>query len=101
MRQMKAKAEIALGLTGREMDTIRLVGRGLRNREIASQLSISEGTVKMHLHNVYVKLRIKSRTHLALFAQHYDRSLVGCVLASGFDCYASFGNILWYLYQAA
>lgn len=56
-------------LTPRELEIVRMVGRGLRNREISAQLSISEGTVKIHLHNVYEKLGVGGRLELLLYAQ--------------------------------
>jgi DNA-binding NarL/FixJ family response regulator len=52
-------------LTQRELDVIRLVARGLRNKEVARELSISEGTVKMYLHTIYEKLNLASRVELA------------------------------------
>lgn len=59
-------------LTPREQDVARLVARGLRNKEIARDLGITEGTVKMHLHNLYEKLSIGSRTELALLARDLE-----------------------------
>jgi two-component system NarL family response regulator/two-component system nitrate/nitrite response regulator NarL len=56
-------------LTPREREIVRLVAEGLRNREIAGRLSISEGTVKIHLHNVYDKLGVDGRLELVLAAQ--------------------------------
>ena len=56
----------ALHLTRRERDVARLVAAGQRNRAIAGTLGISEGTVKMHLHNVFAKLGLESRTQLAM-----------------------------------
>ena len=53
-------------LTKRERDVAELVAAGKRNRTIADALGISEGTVKMHLHNVYAKLGLESRTQLAM-----------------------------------
>ena len=53
-------------LTPRERDVARLVAAGHRNRAIGDALGISDGTVKMHLHNVYNKLGVESRTQLAL-----------------------------------
>ncbi len=53
-------------LTRRERDVARLVAAGQRNRVIAGELGISEGTVKMHLHNVYAKMGLESRTQLAM-----------------------------------
>lgn len=56
-------------LTRRERDVATLVTAGQRNRTIAAALGISEGTVKMHLHNVYAKLGLESRTQLAMDAR--------------------------------
>ncbi len=53
-------------LTDREAEVARFVAQGLRNKEIAYRASISEGTVKMHLHNIYEKLGVGSRTELVL-----------------------------------
>ncbi len=53
-------------LTRRERDVANLVAAGQRNRVIADALGISEGTVKMHLHNIYAKLGLESRTQLAM-----------------------------------
>jgi DNA-binding NarL/FixJ family response regulator len=46
-----------------------MVAQGLRNKVIAERLSISEGTVKVHLHNVYEKLGVDGRLELVLSAQ--------------------------------
>lgn len=54
------------GLAPRERDVALRVARGMRNREIANALNMSEGTVKTYLHEVYEKLGIHSRTELAL-----------------------------------
>lgn len=56
-------------LTPRETDVVRCVAQGRRNKEIARELGISEGTVKMHLHNLYEKLDVSSRTELAILAR--------------------------------
>ena len=48
-------------LTGREWEIAQSVGQGLRNKEIAHRLSISEKTVKSHLNNIFRKLRVDNR----------------------------------------
>ena len=55
-------------LAPRERQIAAQVGRGLRNKEIADALAMSEGTVKVYLHTIYQKLGIKNRTELALIA---------------------------------
>ncbi|MEK6718394.1 MAG: response regulator transcription factor [candidate division NC10 bacterium] len=66
--------QVAGVLTPRELEIVRMVASGLRNKEIADSLSISEGTVKIHLHHIYEKLNLASRLELALYAQ--ERGLV-------------------------
>ncbi len=66
--------QVAGVLTPRELEIVRMVATGLRNKEIAESLSISEGTVKIHLHHIYEKLHLASRLELALYAQ--ERGLV-------------------------
>src|SRR5262245_4887394 len=58
--------QVSNGLTTREADIANLVSRGLNNKQIARELHLCEGTVKMHLHHIYEKLRLHSRTELAL-----------------------------------
>ena len=80
---MRMRVKIAqhngTALTEREMDIVRLVARGLRNKVIARQLLITEGTVKIHLHNIYQKLSLNGRFALSLYAR--DRNLVNNILA--------------------
>ena len=47
---------------------MRLVTSGLSNKQVARELARSEGTVKIHLHNVYRKLNLGSRTALTAYA---------------------------------
>jgi VCBS repeat-containing protein len=56
-------------LTRREREIMRLVAEGLPNKEIARQLNVSRGTVKVHLYNIFHKLEISNRTVLATIAQ--------------------------------
>jgi two-component system nitrate/nitrite response regulator NarL len=64
-----AAREASLTLTPREIEIVRMVARGLRNKAIAERLSISEGTVKVHLHNIYEKFGVDGRLELVLCAQ--------------------------------
>jgi DNA-binding NarL/FixJ family response regulator len=56
-------------LTPREIEIVKMVAQGLRNKVIAERLAISEGTVKVHLHNIYEKLSVDGRLELVLSAQ--------------------------------
>jgi DNA-binding NarL/FixJ family response regulator len=56
-------------LTARELELVRLVVTGLRNKDVATKLGIREGTVKTHLHRIYRKLKIESRFELLRYAQ--------------------------------
>jgi two-component system, NarL family, nitrate/nitrite response regulator NarL len=56
-------------LTKRETAVVRLVSLGLANKSVARELGIEEGTVKIHLHNTFRKLGIRSRMALMLPAQ--------------------------------
>jgi two-component system NarL family response regulator len=55
-------------LTGRELDVLRLVVKGLPNREIASELFISQNTVKNHVRSILEKLRVRSKADAAAVA---------------------------------
>jgi DNA-binding NarL/FixJ family response regulator len=61
-------------LTAREIEIVRMVAQGLRNKVIAERLTISEGTVKVHLHNIYEKLGVDGRLELVLRAQQMGLS---------------------------
>lgn len=74
LRREAGAREIALLLTPREIDILRLVAEGLSNARIAEKICISEGTVKVHLHNIYEKLKLNSRIALLRFAQ--DKGLI-------------------------
>ena len=58
-------------LTPRELEIVRLASEGLRNKEIGERLSITEGTVKIHLHNIYEKLGVTGRPQLILYATRH------------------------------
>ncbi|MHB2023409.1 MAG: response regulator [Mycobacteriales bacterium] len=55
-------------LTEREMEVLRLVAKGLNNRDIAKQLFISENTVKNHIRNILEKLQLHSRMEAVVYA---------------------------------
>ena len=61
-------------LTPREIEIVRMVVQGLRNKVIAERLTISEGTVNVHLHNIYEKLGVDGRLELVLRAQQMGLS---------------------------
>jgi DNA-binding NarL/FixJ family response regulator len=69
LSRREAKREIESLLSPRETDVVRMVAKGLRNKEIADKLSITEGTVKSYLHSIYEKLGVKGRVELTLLAQ--------------------------------
>ncbi len=59
-------------LTDRELEVLKQIGRGLGNRDIATQLFLSEKTVKTHVANILQKLQVTSRTQAALYAIHHN-----------------------------
>src|SRR5437867_2928375 len=69
LRREAASREIAKVVTARELEIVRMVASGLRNKDIAERLFISEGTIKMHLHNIYGKLGVDGRLQLARYAK--------------------------------
>jgi DNA-binding NarL/FixJ family response regulator len=68
------QAQMVEGLTQRELDVLRAVGRGATNAEVARALSISEATVKTHLGHIMVKLGLRDRAAAIILA--HDRGLV-------------------------
>jgi len=58
-------------LAPRERQLVRFVRQGLRNRQIAESLGVTEGTVKVYLHNIFEKLGVRSRTELAVRADEF------------------------------
>jgi DNA-binding NarL/FixJ family response regulator len=55
-------------LTDREVEVLRLVAKGMSNKEIATDLIIAENTVKNHVRNILDKLQLRSRMEAALYA---------------------------------
>ncbi|AMW30812.1 MULTISPECIES: response regulator [Arthrospira] len=58
-------------LTPRELEVLRLIGKGYSNREIAQELFISERTVKNHVSSILSRLNLRDRTQVALLANKY------------------------------
>jgi two-component system, NarL family, nitrate/nitrite response regulator NarL len=58
-------------LSPREIELVKLVRQGMRNRDIAEQLGITEGTVKVYLHSVFEKTGVANRTELAIRASEW------------------------------
>ena len=65
LKNVKKNRELLLTLTGRELDIVRLITKGLNNKEIAEELGIAEKTVKVHRSSIYRKLQV--RTPLEVF----------------------------------
>lgn len=71
LQREQAVAAASAVLTARELEVTRMVASGLRNKEIASRLEITEGTVKFHLHGIYEKLQIDGRYALMSYARDH------------------------------
>lgn len=68
------QAESIAQLSPRERQVIKQIGQGLKNSQIAKQLSISETTVRHHLTSIYNKLGVSDRLELLVYANHYGLS---------------------------
>ena len=65
----EARPEALAELTAREVEVLRLIARGVRNRQIAEQLVITEKTVANHVSNIYNKLQVADRVEAMLRAR--------------------------------
>jgi len=74
LKREASTREIARLLTPREIEMVRMVSKGLRNKAIADALHIGEGTVKTHLHHIFEKLNIQSRAELIRYC--HDKGIV-------------------------
>lgn len=66
---------VLAALTERELEISGLIRAGLRNREIAARCGLTEGTVKVHLHSIFQKLGIKSRSELIIIMLSIDTEM--------------------------
>jgi DNA-binding NarL/FixJ family response regulator len=64
-------------LTRREAEILQLVAAGMSNKEIANELSITEGTVKNHVHNALEKLHLTNRVQAAAYAVRQGYAVPG------------------------
>jgi DNA-binding CsgD family transcriptional regulator len=62
---------MAQSLTPREAEVARMVADGLPSKHVADRLSITEGTAKLHLHHVYLKLNVGGRVALVRYMQRH------------------------------
>lgn len=67
-------SENSLGLTKREIQILELAARGVTNKQIGEQLNLSNRTIEVHMHNVFMKLGVSSRTEAVTRAIR-DRSI--------------------------
>lgn len=71
LKEEVAIRQLARGLTPRETEIVRLAIKGVATKEIAERLAVRQGTVKVHLHNIYDKLQVDGRLGLILFARRH------------------------------
>jgi two-component system NarL family response regulator len=67
-RRVDAQHGTTPRLTDREVEVLRLVAKGMSNKEIATELVIAENTVKNHVRNILEKLQMRSRMEAAMYA---------------------------------
>ena len=68
----RRRAELAGGLTARELEVLRLLARGLSTKQIASRLVITPKTADSHIQHVYAKIGVSTRAAATVFAMRHD-----------------------------
>jgi HD-GYP domain-containing protein (c-di-GMP phosphodiesterase class II) len=79
---MTRRTERPAGLTSREVEILRLVARGLLNKEIAKRLGITPKTVGNHVEHIYAKIGVSSRAAAGLFATEHGLLAVDVNIAN-------------------
>jgi len=67
----RRRRELPAGLTAREVEVLRLLTRGLSNRDIAEKLTISRKTAGSHIEHIYTKTGVRNRAGASLFAMRH------------------------------
>jgi two-component system, NarL family, nitrate/nitrite response regulator NarL len=75
LEREEGRRDLIEKLTVRERQLILLISQGVSNKTIGRQLNLTEGTVKIHLHNIYSKLEVPNRTALTALAIAYQNEL--------------------------
>ncbi len=70
--KLMVKENLVSALTPREVDVLRLIGKGYTNKEISERLSLAASTVKSHLNNIYSKLNVKRRTEALIKSRELE-----------------------------
>ncbi len=73
--EQHSELDLAKSLSERELAVLRLLTRGLQNHEIATELCVTENTVRTHVSNILTKLEVRDRTQAALFGVRYFEAL--------------------------
>jgi DNA-binding NarL/FixJ family response regulator len=71
-RTPRVRRERVAGLSEREVEVLRLIARGLSNRQIAQRLNISEKTAGNHVQHIYDKIDVSTRAAATLFAMQHN-----------------------------
>lgn len=69
LRREAATRELSAVLTPRELEILRKLAQGQRNKQLAEVFHISEGTIKTHVHSIYEKLHVSSRAELIIYCR--------------------------------
>ena len=72
IREIAGRSTLPAGLTGREVEVLRLIAAGRTNKEIAAALFLSEKTVSRHLSNIFSKIGVSSRAAATAFAFQHE-----------------------------